>query len=273
MAAETGISWCDSTFNPWIGCTRISRGCDGCYAARSTPARAMGIVWGAGQDRRRTSVSNWALPTRWNRQHAAFYAAHGRRRRVFCASLADVFDNQVPAAWRADLFQLIQHTPQLDWLLLTKRVGNVNPMMVDVARSLFWMDRLDTGDLPDNVWIGATVVDQAEADRDVPKLLDVRASRRFLSMEPLLGPVSLAPELIAPIQGTSQHGQRFIDWVIVGGESGLEPARCIRVGRAACAINVGARAFRCSSSSGVNGPRVGQSRWAMHWLTTCRVRG
>lgn len=131
---------------------------------------------------------------------------HGRRRRVFCASLADVFDNEASPSWRADLFDLIEKTPHLDWLLLTKRIGNVHRMMIDVAASLFWMDRLDTGSLPANVWLGATVVNQDEFDRDAHKLLSVPASVRFLSVEPMLGPIRGAPSI------------RAFDWVIVGGE-------------------------------------------------------
>lgn len=216
MSAETNISWCDSTFNPWIGCTRVSPGCDNCYAARSTPARTMGIEWGPGSSRKRTGPTNWAQPRRWEAAHQAFFAQHGRRRRVFCASLADVFDNEVPAKWRADLFELIESTPHLDWLLLTKRIGNVHRMMVDVGYSLFWMDRLDTCEMPPNVWLGISVVNQAEADRDISKLLAVPASVRFLSCEPLLGPVTLGPAWLK--QGRT--GVSGIDWVIVGGESG-----------------------------------------------------
>ncbi|KAF7959326.1 hypothetical protein AWV80_35680 [Cupriavidus sp. UYMU48A] len=107
-------------------------------------ARALAVAWGPKAERRRTAPANWKLPERWNRGHDEFFAQHGRRRRVFCASLSDVFDNQVPATWRADLFQLIERTPNLDWLLLTKRVGNVPAMMLEVARHLFWMDDLET---------------------------------------------------------------------------------------------------------------------------------
>src|SRR5690606_19002253 len=117
------------------------------------------------------------------------------RRRVFCASLADVFDNEVDPAWRADLLMLIRATPHLDWLLLTKRVGNVMPMLREAEALLHAQERLDgwewlhdwtCGSPPRNVWLGATVVNQAEADRDIPKLLEVPARVRWLSMEPLL---------------------------------------------------------------------------------------
>lgn len=209
MSDTTTIEWCDSTFNPWIGCTRVSDGCAGCYAAVSTPARAMSIQWGPGEARHRTAESTWKQPPAWERAHAAFFAGHGRRRRVFCASLADVFDNEVPPEWRVDLFRLIAATPHLDWLILTKRIGNAWPMMQEVAR------RCHGGEQPlDNIWLGATVVHQEEADRDIPKLLATPARVRFLSCEPLLGPVDLRMTI-----GLRQV-RRGLHWVIAGGESG-----------------------------------------------------
>ncbi|WP_454908418.1 phage Gp37/Gp68 family protein [Variovorax gossypii] len=232
MSANSKIEWTDHTFNPWIGCTKVSvaatggGGCDGCYAEVSTPARVLRSVgaetWGTGAPRMRTSNATWRMPVRWNAQHDAFQAQHGRRQRVFCASLADVFDNAVDPEWRRDLFALIAATPNLDWLLLTKRIGNAEGM---IARALCEHDVVGGPEqLPEwpwpNVWLGATVINQAEADRDIPKLLAVPAAKRFLSMEPLLGPVYLDPRLITPLEGCSQEGHRFIDWVIVGGESG-----------------------------------------------------
>lgn len=233
MARQTNIEWCDATFNPWIGCTKVGPGCDHCYAERSTPARALSVEWGPHAERRRTSAANWSQPLQWERQHDQFFATHGRRRRVFCASLADVFDNQVPASWRAHLFALIEQTPHLDWLLLTKRIGNVMPMLSEVAHSLFWMDRLEAPGLPENVWLGATVCNQQEADRDIPKLLALPVAKRFLSMEPLLGDVRLgswlqrspsaaveAGRVAADMPAWTRIGSTSIDWVIVGGESG-----------------------------------------------------
>ena len=120
-------------------------------------------TWGTGARRVRTSPANWVLPKRWNAQHDAFFAQHGHRQRVFCASLADVFDNAVVREWRDDLATLILETPNLDWLLLTKRIGNAGSMLGDMF--------LDGP--PDNLWLGATIVNQAEADRDIPKLLAV----------------------------------------------------------------------------------------------------
>jgi protein gp37 len=216
MAADSKIEWTDHTFNPWIGCTKVSRaatgggGCDNCYAEVSTPVRVLRgkgtETWGVRAPRVRTSAANWALPKRWNAQADAFYTLHGRRQQVFCASLADVFDNEVPIEWLRDLCSLIELTPNLDWLLLTKRIGNVFERLIE-ARSHDWA----AGQR--NVLLGITVCNQAEADRDIPKLLRTPARLRFLSMEPLLGPVSLRRFI----------GQGFgpaPNWVIVGGESG-----------------------------------------------------
>lgn len=217
MAETSAIEWTDSTFNPWIGCTKVSPACDHCYAEVSTPSRTLHVVWGPKEERRRTSASNWNLPLRWNAQHDEFFAKHGRRRRVFCASLADVFDNAVDPAWRIDLFKLIADTPNLDWLLLTKRIGNV--------RTMCQSDGLMFDMLADRVWLGATIANQQEANRDIPKLLETPARVRFLSMEPLLGPVDLrkVPLPDGDSLGTALDSQctaTGIDWVIVGGESG-----------------------------------------------------
>lgn len=217
MAENTSIEWCDHTFNPWIGCTKVSTtcsgggGCDHCYAEHETPVRvlrARGIeTWGAKAARQRTSEANWKKPKAWNAAHAEFFAQHGRRQRVFCASLADVFDNAAPDAWRADLFQLIADTPYLDWLLLTKRIGNAAGML-----PYYWAAL-------SNVWLGATVVNQAEVDRDIPKLLAVPARVRFLSIEPMLGPISLDAAFWS-YNGPEHIRRGLLHWVIAGGESG-----------------------------------------------------
>lgn len=210
MAETTGISWTDATFNPWIGCAKVSPGCDHCYAEVSTPSRTMKIIWGPQEARKRTSTGNWNLPVRWNATHAEYFALHGRRRRVFCASLADVFDNRADPQWRADLWALVRATPHLDWLLLTKRIGNVASMLPP-----------DWGDGYPNVWLGISVVKQGEADRDVPKLLSTPARMRWLSMEPLLGPVSFQGLFANPHDmRDGSNALECIDWVVVGGESG-----------------------------------------------------
>ena len=217
MAENSKIEWCHHTFNPWTGCTKIGPGCDHCYAEGW--AKRSGIVqWGPGAERRRTSEANWRQPAKWNTEAARL----GVRYRVFCASLADVFDNEAPAAWRADLFDLIAMTPHLDWLLVTKRIGNVRQMIPDRWSVC----------MPPNLWLGITVVNQAEADRDIPKLLGLKVSVRFLSMEPLLGPVDLRFHVFSEPTGNfrTHAGKRQMElrkpvdgglhWVIVGGESG-----------------------------------------------------
>lgn len=194
MAENSAIEWTTHTFNPWIGCTKVGPGCDHCYAEGW--AKRSGLVrWGVGAERRLTTAANWRQPVKWNKSAAAA----GERPRVFCASLADVFDNEVPVSWRKDLFKLIGQTPHLDWLLLTKRIGNVAQMITTQ-----WLD------WPTNIWLGATVVNQDELDRDLQKLLAIPATIRFLSVEPMLGPIRFV-----------RHGPLSeLNWVICGGESG-----------------------------------------------------
>lgn len=197
MAENSKIEWTTHTFNPWIGCTKVSPACDHCYAEAMMDTRYGRVHWGAGEDRVRTSAANWQIPRRWNRQAQAT----GARPYVFCASLADVFDNEVDETWRNDLFKLIEETPSLIWLLLTKRIGNVMKM-TDPARG----NRC----LPRNVAIGSTLPNQEEYDRDRIKLWDVKQSLEplftFASIEPMLSPVIL-----------DKHAP---DWIICGGESG-----------------------------------------------------
>lgn len=182
MANQTKIEWADSTFNPWVGCTKVSAGCAHCYAEQSTPARALGVPWGPASPRRRTSAKNWKLPLRWQDQSPEFYLQHERRRRVFCASLADVFDAEVDPTWRNDLWDLVARTPDLDWLLLTKRPENFDAFLPSgFAGDPFF----------GHVWLGVSVEDQKRADERIGLLLQQQASVLFLSMEPLLGPVSI----------------------------------------------------------------------------------
>lgn len=245
MSENTKIEWCDHTFNPWTGCMKVSPGCDRCYAEGwSKRAGAKVGKWGAGAPRVRTTAANWKLPMKWEAGAEAFRAAHGRRQRVFCASLADVFDNEVDPQWRADILRLVDQTPNLDWLLLTKRIGNAN-VMLDQAEMIVCGSIWTNYRPRPNIWLGATVVNQEEADRDIPKLLATPARVRFLSMEPLLGPVDLrfptktwAPDRCnhccngdrcdtpghherarCPYcRGTGR--QKILEWVITGGESG-----------------------------------------------------
>jgi len=194
MAENSGIEWTDHTFNPWTGCTQVSPACDHCYA-EGWAKRSGHVQWGPHGDRRRTKT--WDNPLKWNRQ--AEGAAE--RPRVFCASLADVFDNHrsIEDAWRRDLWALIDRTPNLDWQLLTKRPQNIVK---------FAPERWFTGGIPRNVWLGTTVENQEEADRRIPHLVQCPARVRVLSCEPLLGPVSI------------RRYVRKLELVIAGGESG-----------------------------------------------------
>lgn len=223
MAENSKIEWTDHTFNPWIGCTKVGPGCDNCYAEAREAKRFHRVQWGPGKPRHRTKT--WSDPVKWNAAHEAFFAAHGRRQRVFCASLADVFDNEVPKEWRRDLFQLIAETPNLDWLLLTKRIGNAKRMMDEIAWNPSGPGPCTEWQPMPNVWLGATIVNQEEADRDIPKLLATPAAVRFLSMEPLLGPVDLGAYLDGEETDYAATGKCTgyrppVDWVIAGGESG-----------------------------------------------------
>ena len=217
MVENSNIEWTHHTYNPWIGCQKVGPGCDHCYA-ETWDARFNGARWGADAERQRTSQANRNKPIIWNRK--AMNA--GERHRVFCASLADVFDNHasILPEWRDDLWAMIRQTSHLDWMLLTKRPGNIAKMLPP-----------DWGDGYPNVWMGCTVVNQAEADRDIPKLLAVPAKVRFLSMEPLLGRVDLNNirlphgsgrtwiDALRPWWVTPDMRTR-LDLVIVGGESG-----------------------------------------------------
>jgi len=228
----TGIEWTDHSWSPWRGCQQVSPACDHCYALaldrRYAPRGSAppggwkpgeGPHWGPHAPRVRTAEASWAKVRGWDR--AACRA--GARRTVF-PSLCDPFDNAVDPAWRADFFALMRETPNLVWLLLSKRPGNV----VEMAEA--------AGGLPPNAALGCTVIDQAEADRDVPKLLDAKAYLKplfaFLSIEPMLGAIDLTklrpdgPQWIDALRGMTYWWPGAapigpaVDWVIAGGESG-----------------------------------------------------
>ncbi|MBE2200426.1 MAG: phage Gp37/Gp68 family protein [Anaerolinea sp.] len=226
MGEESKIEWCDHTFNPWMGCAKVSEGCRNCYAERDFDHRFGKVKWGAQGKRVRTSAANWKKPLKWNREATE----SGRRALVFCASLADVFEDKSDQPemddWRADLMAMIQATPSLDWLLLTKRPENVMRLL-NVAWEKLGGDTVTA--LPPNVWIGVSVENQEQADKRIPALLKIPVGVRFLSMEPLLGPVDLSRvEFKASSVASYVHNvldfkgtqAPTIDWVIVGGESG-----------------------------------------------------
>lgn len=220
MGANTKIQWTDFTFNPWIGCTKVHAGCTNCYAEDQNKRWAYnGGTWGKGTPRKVTSAANWKQPLKWARDAAKA----GERRRVFCASLADVLDEEAPPEAQQALWELIRATafhccdacPKcggepptcggLDWLLLTKRPERWELVPEDV-RPL--------------VWLGTSIADQKTADEWVPRLMaagkPTEFAVRFVSLEPQIGPVDLAPWLDADWD----LGGVALDWVIVGGESG-----------------------------------------------------
>lgn len=224
MARTTGIAWSRSTWSPWIGCTEVSTeasgggGCDHCYARELDARYRWGGAahWGAGIPRHRTAIDYWKKPLLWNRLarmerdsgscvdgSGRTLGANGMQHQwtmpgfwpVF-PSLCDPFDDEVSDTWRDDFFDLIEETPNLTWLLLTKRAGNASKMLPKA-----WLQA------PLHyVWMGATMVNQKEADRDLDKLRAIPAAKRFISHEPALGPVRWPT-----LDGISQ--------VIVGGES------------------------------------------------------
>lgn len=189
---NTEISWTDHTFNPWAGCTRVSPACENCYAENQT--KRYGFVgWGPKAERRITGEATWRNPLTWNRRAAR----ENTRFKVFCASWADVFEGRAELDEpRSRLWDLIEETPNLDWLLLTKRPENIMGMAPD-----HWQ-----GAFPEHVWVGTTVESPDYYER-IDHLRNVPASIRFLSMEPLLADCSDVP-------------LDAVQWVIVGGESG-----------------------------------------------------
>lgn len=219
MGETTKIAWTDHTFNPWWGCQRVSPGCEHCYA--ETFAKRVGLkVWGPQSERRFFGDKHWAEPLKWNRKAAA----EGRRARVFCASMADVFEDRPElVAPRTQLVALIERTLHLDWLLLTKRPENMRRLANDASQerwAVAW---------PQNVWAGTTTEDQAHYDKRWPELAQVPASVRFISYEPALGPLTLrcafcgGPHFDHPDSvgcNSDKPEGWFPSWVIVGGESG-----------------------------------------------------
>ncbi|APW38489.1 hypothetical protein RD110_15820 [Rhodoferax koreense] len=261
MSAASKIEWTDSTLNWWEGCTKVGPGCNHCYAEARNARFGGGqsVNWGPGAPRRLTSEHNRNSLRRWNKReffqcgdcgarsegkpfmdfgpnmgagdHGAECPDCGSRdmdpvrRRVFCSSLSDVFDNEVPQEWRDAFFAEMEAATNLDLLVLTKRIGNVRKMV-----PVRW---LQPGGWPAHVWLGATIVNQPEADRDITKLLQVPARVRFLSMEPLLGAVNLTsipvagsghhefdPIITANVLRRADRDAPAVHWVIVGGESG-----------------------------------------------------
>lgn len=242
MGQHTEISWCDSTFNGWEGCEKVSPGCAHCYAEARNHRFGLDN-WGPGKPRRRTSEANWRKPLAWNKhgwicdecgtdhqKQTACESAIGHRPRVFCSSLSDWLDDQVQIEWLDDLLKLIHDTPNLDWLLLSKRPENWRGRLARAAgyrqgslrlcdevsaMMIRWLD----GFAPANVWIGTTCEDQKRADERIPELLKIPAKVRFLSCEPLLEEIDIEADLDDICDGGYVLGSAPIHWVICGGES------------------------------------------------------
>lgn len=214
MSANSKIAWCKHTFNPWIGCTQVSPGCAFCYAELLMDKRYGRVKWGKGQPRSRTSVKNWSQVYRWDQEAKRT----GERTLVFCASLADWLDDEVPIEWLADLLTLIHATPHLTWLLLTKRPNNWKSRVAAALSVLVKREAYNVGvevrgwwnGTPlSNVWVGISVEDQARMKRHYD-LMRIPALVHWWSAEPLLSDLDCLPcwsAIGAP------------DWVIIGTES------------------------------------------------------
>lgn len=244
MGENSNIEWTDHTFNGWIGCAKVSPGCANCYAETLMDTRWKKVQWGKGKPRQRTSAANWKQPIKLNREAGQRFKyvmdadKFLPRPRVFCSSLSDWLDDEVPIEWLADLLALMHATPNLDWLLLSKRPENwrgriesafahmlkakrgevkdhegvvINPYWEELLESII---KWPAGNPPSNVWIGTTVENQEMADKRIPLLLQIPAKVRFLSCEPLLEPVDLRNVV------DWWNCEEKIHWVIVGGESG-----------------------------------------------------
>ncbi len=211
MGIETKIQWTDHTFNPWWGCVKVSEGCKHCYA--DTFANRYGMkVWGPNAERRFFGEKHWHEPEKWNRDAENA----GVRRRIFCASMADVFEDRNDLKGpRKRLVDLICRTKNLDWQLLTKRPENIMGMLVDAG--LYACTGPNIPCPQPNIWLGTSVEDQKNADKRIPHLLNCSAVVKFLSCEPLLGPVDLSKYVWTHGDGCTGDA---IDWAIVGGESG-----------------------------------------------------
>ena len=194
MGDATAIAWTDHTFNPWMGCHKVSQGCTHCYAETLTKGR-MGKpdLWGATGHRQRTGPGVWRKPYKWNSDAAR----EGRRHRVFTASLADVFEDKPELEpWREELWQVVRDCPMLDFQILTKRPENIGRM---IPRDWNVTDYR-------NVWLGTSIEDNRVAHR-AKELVEIPAVIHFISYEPAIGPLT-------------KISLEHIEWMIVGGESG-----------------------------------------------------
>lgn len=247
MTENSKIQWTDHTFNPWRGCTKVAQGCANCYAESMSKRNPKTLgVWGDDGTRVVASEAYWRQPLRWAREwrrandlYREVLEMAGRpvedigRQRVFCASLADVFEDRPELVEpRARLIDTIQRTPELDYLLLTKRPENVSRLWAEAADD--WIASETDADEPfsrdpddlslplPNVWLGTSISTQEDADRNIPLLLQVPAAVRFVSAEPLLGAVDLHYWL----RSNCPEEPNALSWLIIGGESGPKARPC-----------------------------------------------
>lgn len=201
IVGKTSIPYAHYSFNYWTGCTKISPGCLNCYA-ETTDKRASAKVkteqgWGPGKPRK-LNESTWKQPLFWNKKSTIRKTGMFR---VLCGTTCDVFDAEVPPEWREALFKIIKDTPNLIWMVLTKRAANIKEMLPK-----------DWGEGYPNVWLGVTTEDRTRFDERVPLLREIPATAKFLSAEPLL----------ESLRGVDLTG---IDWVVTGSESGGKHVR------------------------------------------------
>lgn len=231
MAEKTGIFWCDSTYSHWHGCTKVAGAlaCEHCYA-ETVNKRGGHSNWGRGSPRRLISEHSRNEIHRWNRKAPEFFAQHGRKRRVFCSSMSDIFDNEVDKSWRDALYADLEASTELNILPLTKRIPNV-PKMVPEHWKTAW---------PRHIGLMITAVTQKEMNRDVPRLVSMKSEFNIpwvgVSYEPAMEridwdyPKEIWPEgppMCCDGRECGCYGQPTeppliygLDWIIYGGESG-----------------------------------------------------
>lgn len=230
MSEKTNIQYADHTFNPWIGCSKVSAGCANCYAERSMPAKMFGVKWG--QPETYHLSKSWDAPLRWQREAKQWCDSAEVCKMAapkVMVSLCDWLDPDVSIEWLARFLDMIRRTPNLVWLLLTKRIewfhGRLHAVcedgaMKESAEVIDFVSRWKSGHkVPQNVAIGVSVEDQKTADERIPKLLRIPAWRRWVSAEPLLGPIEFGA-VPGGMKPPIYQDQRIkIDWIAVGGES------------------------------------------------------
>jgi len=251
MMGLSSIEWCDFTFNPWIGCEKVSSGCDFCYAEEAQDHRYHRVKWGGGpgSTRYRTKQGTWKNPAKWDKDARLDRV----RRKVFCASLSDVFEDRAELKpWRVDLFEEIYKRQHLDWLMLTKRPENVLAMINESIPVAGKSDAAFRKSFP-HVWFGTSVENQAAFKHRWPLLKALPGAVLFLSIEPLLKPVILSDDFLSTPNV----------WVIVGGESGPNARECavewistIRNQCAASGVPCFIKQLGANSVTGINRDRI-----------------